>query len=85
MPWLICLHFSMSWCFSPRISMFFLVVFWSWNLDLVVFWSWNPNVVVYVSPRPRLRYHREKKIMHSNVIMLLKNIVIVQIYANLSA
>ena len=63
-----------------------VVVFWSWNLDVVVFWSWNLDVVVYVPPRPRFRYHREnKKSRIIMSIMLLKNISVVQIYANLSA
>ena len=59
-----------------------VVVFWSWNLDVVVFWSWNLDVMVYVSPWPRFRYHREnKKITHNYAIMLLKNTLVVQIYA----
>ena len=33
MLWAICLHFSMRWCFSPRISMFFLSMwlYWEWR------------------------------------------------------
>ena len=64
-----------------------VVVFWSWNLDVVVFWSWNLDVVVYVPPRPHFHYHREnKKITHNYVNYVVeKNILIVQIYANLSA
>ena len=63
-----------------------VVVFWSWNLDVVGFWSWNLDVVVYVPPRPRFRYHRQnKKTTHNYVNLSLKNILIVQIYANLSA
>ena len=62
-----------------------VVVFWSWNLDVVAFWSWNLDVVVYVPPRPRFRYHRENKTTHNYVNLPLKNITIVQIYANLFA
>ena len=56
-----------------------VMAFWSWNLDFVVFWSWSLDVVLYVPLRPRFRYHREnKKITRNYVIMLLKNISVVQ-------
>ena len=60
-----------------------VVVFWPWNLDVAVFWSWDLDVVVCVSPRPRFRFHYEnrKKTRKIILIILLKNISAIQIYA----
>ena len=63
-----------------------VVVFWSWNLDVVAFWSWNPDVVVYcLHGLVFVIIMKTKKLRIIMSIMLLKNILIVQIYANLSA
>ena len=90
MPWLICLRFSMSWFFGLGISMswFFglgISMSWFFGLGISMIWFfglWNLDVMVYVSPWPRFRYHREnKKLTHNYAIMLLKNTLVVQIYA----
>ena len=61
------------------------VVFWSWNLDVVFFGLGVPMSYMCLHGLVFIIIMKTKKSRTLMSIMLLKNILIVQIYANLSA